>query len=477
MKKKQDQREIRKEKLKKLKREGVEPYPHSFQPRISSSRALNMIEGEKVRVSGRLVSKRVMGKSSFAHIKDSAGQIQLFMSLDKLGEEKYRLFKDIDIGDFIGAEGELFLTRTGEKTVMAQDFVFLTKSLRPLPEKWHRLRDVETRYRKRYLDILVNPESSDILRARSFIIEGIREFLTERNFIEVQTPVLQEVAGGAAAKPFKTLHNVYHTHLYMRIAPELYLKRLLVGGWDRVFEIGNNFRNEGLSAMHNPEFTMAEIYAAYTDYNFMKKIAKEIIVSVAEKMKKMGYSVPPEILKEWKQADYWELLTSHTGHDFSPEMDYEKIKEAADILKIPPGKDSAEKLLDRIFSHYVEDKLLSPTIVSGYPASASPLAKKSPRNPLVAQRFEIFIKGMELGNAYSEQNDPGVQREIFEKQAEEEGSDIDLDFLEALEYGMPPASGLGIGVDRLTMALTGAESIREVILFPMLKPVNSQDRG
>ncbi len=475
MNKKQDQTEIRKDKLIKLRDSGIDPYPHSFENRIDAADALGMKEGKKLRVCGRVMSRRIMGKSSFVHIKDVSGQIQIFMAVDKLGKENYALFRDTDIGDFIGVEGDLFVTRAGEKTVMAETFIVLSKSLRPLPEKWHGLKDVETRYRKRYLDILVNPESSKILKARSIITASIREFLECRKFCEVHTPVLQDIAGGAAARPFKTLHNVYNTELYMRIAPELYLKRLLVGGWERVFELGTNFRNEGLSAMHNPEFTMLEVYAAYTDYTFMMNLAEELIKSVAAVMKEKSFPVSEDILGRWDRKDYWQLLKTHTGEDFSPEITYEEAKQKADKLNIPPGKDSLEKILDRIFSHYVEDKLSAPTFVTGYPSSASPLAKQSPDNPMIAERFEIFINGSELGNAYSEQNDPEIQKKVFLKQA---GSNtpVDEDYIEALEYGMPPASGLGIGVDRLTMALTGAETIREVLLFPMLKPLNADSR-
>ncbi len=476
MNKKQNQTEIRKDKLTKLRESGVNPYPHSFENRIDALEALKIKDGVKVRVCGRIMSRRIMGKSSFAHIKDVSGQIQVFMAVDKLGRENYDLFRDTDIGDFIGVEGELFVTRAGEKTVMAEAFTILSKSLRPLPEKWHGLKDVETRYRKRYLDILVNPESSKILKARSIITAAIREFLESRRFCEVQTPVLQDIAGGAAARPFKTLHNVYNTDLYMRIAPELYLKRLLVGGWERVFEMGTNFRNEGLSSMHNPEFTMLEVYAAYTDYNFMMDLAEEMVKSVAGKIVDEGFSVPENIMGEWVRKDYWELLKVHTGEDFTPEITYDEVKKKAEYLKIPPGKDSIEKMLDRIFSHYVEEKLSDPTFVTGYPSSASPLAKQSPENPGIAERFEIFINGSELGNAYSEQNDPEIQKEVFLKQASGSTSPVDNDYIEALEYGMPPASGLGIGVDRLTMVLTGAETIREVLLFPMLKP-NNADTG
>ncbi|MGM0567927.1 MAG: lysine--tRNA ligase [Elusimicrobiota bacterium] len=477
MSKKQEQIEIRKSKLADLRNRDVNPYPESFQPRVSSAEALDMDEGKRVRVAGRILSKRVMGKSSFVHIKDSEGKIQIFFSVNKLGIESYSDFKNTDIGDFIGVEGELFITRTGEKTVMASGYVMLGKSLRPLPEKWHGLRDIEKRYRMRYLDMLVNPPSSKTLKARSAILESLREVLKKRKFIEVQTPILQDVAGGAAAKPFTTLHNVYNTNLYMRIAPELYLKRLLVGGWERVFEIGSNFRNEGLSAKHNPEFTMMEIYSAYTDYKFMMKLARELIVSSAEKLKSKGFNISESIFNEWSERDYWQLLSSYTGEEFSCDMDFEQAKRKADKLNVPPGKDSKEKVLDRIFSQYVEPELVKPTFVTGYLSSSSPLAKQTSGNSDLAQRFEIFINGMELGNAYSEQNDPETQRKVLEKQSEENNMPVDEDFIKALEYGMPPASGLGIGIDRLAMILTGAENIREVILFPMLKPLGSENKA
>ncbi|MEA3506442.1 MAG: lysine--tRNA ligase [Elusimicrobiota bacterium] len=474
-----DQIDIRKEKLESFKDAGVETYPTSYSLKIDAAEALTKDEGDKVSVAGRIMSRRVMGGSAFCHIKDCTGKIQFYIRKDKVGRERYSFFKQLDIGDFVGVKGELFLTNTGEKTVLASDMEFLGKSLRPLPEKWHKLQDTETRYRKRYLDILVNKESSDLLKIRSRTISKIRNILEARKFIEVETPILQSIPGGAAARPFKTHHNTFDEDLFLRIAPELYLKRLLVGGWDRVFEIGRNFRNEGISTRHNPEFTMMEVYAAYTDYTFMMELSKKIISGVGEMIKKEGYEPSVDLIKGWKKENIWELMSKYTGMDFDPGDSFEELKKKAEKLDVPPGKDSPEKVADRIFSKYVEPKLVSPTIVTGYLTKVSPLAKSSPDDERIAERFEIFIGGQEIGNAYSEQNDPDIQRDMFlnqlnEKADEEEFSDIskiDEDYIEALEYGMPPASGLGIGIDRLIMLLTGAESIREVILFPMLKPL------
>ncbi|MFC2062183.1 lysine--tRNA ligase, partial [Elusimicrobiota bacterium] len=404
-----------------------------------------------------------------------------YVKLDKAGEEAFSIFKEMDIGDFIGVGGELFITKTGEKTVLAEEIKFLSKSLRPLPEKWHKLRDVETRFRKRYLDILVNEDSSRILKARSAVTNEIRKVLIEKNFIEVETPILQEIPGGAAARPFKTHHNTFDIDLYLRIAPELYLKRLLVGGWDRVFEIGRNFRNEGISIRHNPEFTMLEVYCAYTDYRYMMNLSKAIILCIWEKLKAAGYSGSVDFKKGWEEKNIWDLLTEYTGVEFLPEDTYENLKSKADNLEVPPGKDSANKIVDRVFSKYVEKNLIEPTFVTGYLSEHSPLAKSNAENSKIAERFELFIAGQEIANAYSEQNDPEVQRKMFESQVEQdefegESKEIDESYLEALEFGMPPASGLGIGVDRVVMLMTGVDSIREVILFPMLKPLKSDTK-
>ncbi|MFH1416254.1 MAG: lysine--tRNA ligase [Elusimicrobiota bacterium] len=474
-----EQFEIRKKKLEKLKETGLEPYPTKYEGGITVSAAVDMNEGETVRVAGRLMSRRMMGKAAFAHIKDSTGQIQFYLKLDKTGTEVFKIFKDMDIGDFLGVEGEIFITRTGEKTVLAENMNFLSKALRPLPEKFHKLKDVETRYRKRYLDILVNEDSSKILKARAVALSRIRELLTKKRYIEVETPILQDIPGGAAARPFITHHNVYDAELSLRIAPELYLKRLIVGGWDRVFEIGRNFRNEGVSTRHNPEFTMIEIYCAYTDYKYMMSLSKELISEVWEEVRRAGYTPVIDFSKGWEERNIWELLSHYSGSSISPEDPIEVLREKALKLDVPPGKDSSEKIVDRIFSKYVEPQLKEATFVTGYLSDNSPLAKRSPDDLRIAERFEIFAAGQEIGNAYSEQNDPIIQRNMFEMQVEnyddpEQPKKVDEDYLEALEYGMPPASGLGIGIDRLLMLMTGAESIREVILFPMLKPFSEE---
>ncbi len=474
-----EQFEIRKGKLSKLQEQGVQPYPNKYEERLTALQVLQADEGKIVNTSGRLMSKRLMGKAAFSHLKDSTGQIQVYIKKDQVGEDKFSIFKDIDIGDFIGTKGEVFVTRTGEKTILVSEMEFLSKSLRPLPEKFHKLKDIETRYRKRYLDLLVNDDSSNVLKARTEIINEMRRVLISKEFIEVETPILQDIPGGAAARPFLTHHNVYDAQLSLRIAPELYLKRLLVGGWDRVFEIGRNFRNEGISTRHNPEFTMMEVYCAYNDYKFMMELSKEIIVSIWDKVKDKFNSVI-DFSKGWEEKNIWDLLTEYTGIEFSPEDSFEVLKEKAEKLNVPPGKDSAEKVVDRIFSQYVEEKLQEPTFVTGYLSKYSPLAKRSPQDEKIAERFEIFIGGQEIGNAYSEQNDPEVQRKMFEYQISEYDDDehvkkIDEDYLEALEYGMPPATGLGIGIDRLVMLMTGVDSIREVILFPMLKYDRNKD--
>ena len=470
-----EQKDVRKIKLDTLKNTGINPYPNKFDDRLYNIQALDLEEGTAARIAGRLMSRRMMGKASFAHLKDSSGTLQIYVRLDKVGEEAFSLFKAADIGDFFGISGEMFVTRTGEKTLLASTVELLSKSLRPLPEKWHKLKDIETRYRKRYLDILVNDESSKALKARTLIVNNIRQILTAKGFLEVETPILQDIPGGAAARPFKTHHNVYDIDLSLRIAPELYLKRLLVGGWERVFEIGRNFRNEGVSTRHNPEFTMMEVYCAYTDYRFMMDLSKELITSTWELVKK-DFDSPIDLSKGWEQKDIWDMLTQYSGTEIRPADSFDELKKKADKLEVPPGKDSAEKIVDRIFSKYVEPELVEPTFLTGYLSEHSPLAKKSPTDNKIAERFEIFIGGQEIGNAYSEQNDPEIQRSMFELQIAAAGDDddknIDEDYLEALEHGMPPASGLGIGIDRLAMLLTGSQSIRDSILFPMLKPLN-----
>ncbi len=470
-----DQTIVRKEKLKNLSEKGVDTYPASYENRMQAELALKVDEGERVRVAGRIMSRRLMGKASFAHLQDDSGKIQIYIKKDLVGEEKFSLYKtELDIGDFIGAEGQMFTTRTGEKTLQVSDFTFLSKSLRPLPEKWHGLRDIELRYRKRYLDLIVNEESTAILKGRSKIIASVRRLLEERGYTEVETPILQDIFGGAAARPFITHHNLYNIDLYMRIAPELYLKRLLVGGWERVYEIGRNFRNEGLSKKHNPEFTMLEVYCAYTDYKYMMELSKEIVLSAHNELKK-EFTPEIDLTKGWQEKNLWDLISEYSGLSFDPDDSIEELRKKADALKVPSGKDSAAKIIDRVFSAFVEEKLIQPTFVTGYLAKDSPLAKSSSKDLRFAERFELFIGGQEIGNSYSEQNDPEIQRKMFELQVQSsddgEFSDkIDTDYLEALEHGMPPASGLGIGIDRLAMQVTGASSIREVILFPMLKP-------
>jgi lysyl-tRNA synthetase class 2 len=422
---------------------------------------------------------RDFGKAAFAHIQDVTGKIQVYFKKDILGE-KQSLLKKLDIGDIIGLKGRLFRTKTNELTVEAEDFVFLSKSLRPLPEKWHGLKDIETRYRQRYVDLIVNTEVYKTFSKRSGIIKAIRDFLESKGFIEVETPMMQQIPGGATAKPFKTHHLALGTDLYLRIAPELYLKRLLVGGFERVYELNRNFRNEGISTKHNPEFTMLEFYIAYRDYNFLMSLTEELITSVAQKT--MGTLKIPygdtsiDLTPPWPRIPMLEALLQK-GIPSEVLNNREKAKEWAKTHSIETEGDvSLGKILDEIFKELVEPSLVQPTFITDYPVELSPLAKKKGGNPELTERFELFIASQEIANAFSELTDPMDQSERFMKQVEEkakgdeEAHRMDEDFIRALEYGMPPAAGEGIGIDRLVMVLTNSQSIRDVILFPQLKP-------
>lgn len=438
---------------------------------------------EKVSLGGRLVSLRTMGKAIFGHIQDLTGKIQIYLKKDIVGEEKFSFFNEfIDLGDIVGVSGELFRTNTGELTVEVHNFELLAKCLHPLPEKWHGLRDVEVRYRQRYLDLIANPESRRIFLLRSRLVSEMRRFFDERGFIEVETPILQTVASGANAKPFITYHNYLEMNLYLRIAPELYLKRLIVGGFPRVYEIGKNFRNEGVDRTHNPEFTMVEFYAAYWDYNDLMDFTEELFTHLLKNTVgtlKLEYEgkildfTPP-----YRRVRYFDLLKEKTGEDKDFFLrDLEGLRSMAKELEIPNyEKLTHAKLLDKVFERVAEEDLIQPTFVIDFPKLLSPLAKTHREDPDLVERFELIVGTYEVANAYTELNDPEDQRERFIEQikekemGDEEAMDMDEDFVRALEYGMPPTAGEGIGIDRLVMILVNTDTIRDVILFPHMRP-------
>ncbi|MER3404757.1 MAG: lysine--tRNA ligase [Chloroflexota bacterium] len=484
--------EVRRQKLQRLRELGIDPYPTRFERTHTSVEARQAFEqqeqagnqgGLAVRVAGRLVSFREMGRSSFGHLQDGAGRIQIYFRLDRLGEASYRIVKELfDVGDHIGVEGPLFRTRTGEITVEARQVWMLAKSLYPLPEKWHGLRDVEQRYRQRYVDLIVNERAREIFVIRTRLVTAIRAFLDQRGFLEVETPVLQPLYGGAFARPFVTYYNALEQHFYLRISDELYLKRLVVGGFERVYEIGKDFRNEGLSYKHNPEFTMLEAYMAYADYRDMMELTEQLIAYAAERALgtcRISYQRHEiDLTPPWHRLPLVEAVREYAGidvlvHDTLPALQEEVRRKA---LKVDPASAPTwAKLVDEIVSEYVEPRLIQPAFLIDYPVELSPLAKRSPTRPRFVERFEPFVGGMELGNAFTELNDPLDQRERFLEQAraraqgDEEAQVLDEDFIHALEIGMPPTGGVGIGIDRLTMLLTDTTSIREVILFPQLR--------
>ena len=479
----------RQQKLDRIRAGGVNPYPNSYHRSHTTEQAVALLKQkedglakeEEVSVAGRITAIRRMGRSSFFDIRDGSGKIQLlFQDLDRFDEELRELFKDLDIGDIIGASGKLFRTRSGEPTLGVKKFVLLAKSLQPLPEKWHGLSDVDTRYRQRYLDLIANTEVKETFRVRSQVITAIRQFLDQRGFLEVETPVLQPSAGGALALPFTTHHNALNQDFYLRIALELHLKRLIIGGFDRVYEIGRTFRNEGVSTQHNPEFTMLESYEAYADYNDVMKMLEEMVFNTYRQVKgagevKFGDSTinfkPP-----WRRLSLRDAVKEYSGIDFVkyPTVDGLRGKMQSLNIEFDLNKNWA-KLVDELLKTFVKPQLVQPTVIFDYPVSMSPLAKTKPGEERVAERFQAFAGGLEIANAYSELNDPIEQRQRFIEQLKErQGEDeerwaIDEDFLLALEYGMPPTAGLGVGIDRLVMLLTNQQSIREVILFPQLK--------
>jgi lysyl-tRNA synthetase class 2 len=474
-------------KLEKLRELGIDPYPARAQRTHSIKEARENFEKDesfgqsRIALAGRLISIRNMGGLTFTHINDGSGKIQLMFRRDLLGDERYRLFLDFfDIGDFIEAHGKMFRTRTGEITLLVEDYRLLAKSLHPLPEKWHGLQDVELRYRRRYLDLLANEEVKEIFIIRSKIIKAMRQFLDSRGFLEVETPILQPIYGGAAARPFETWYHALERSFYLRISDELYLKRLIVGGFEKVYEIGKDFRNEGLDARHNPEFTMMECYQAYADYHDMMRLTEEMIAFIAQEtlgtttITYAGNKI--ELSPPWPRATMRDLLIEYTGIDFEEHKDLESLREAINRKGFKVDlKPTWGKQLDELFKEYVEPHLIGPIFVMDYPVEISPLAKRKPDAPHLVERFEGFIGGMEIANAFSELNDPLDQRERFLEQAkarekgDEETHPVDEDFIFALMHGMPPTGGLGVGIDRLTMILTDKQSIREVILFPHLR--------
>jgi lysyl-tRNA synthetase class 2 len=484
----------RRKKADELAELNVSLYANDFKPThhisevLSSSSAKevasDMEDGPNIRVSfqvaGRIMALRKFGKASFLHIQDDSGKIQIYVKKDVVGEEAYSQFKKWDIGDIVGFKGKLFKTKTGELTIQAETTKLITKSLRPLPEKWHGLTDVEIRYRQRYVDLIVNPEVRETFRKRIEIIRLLREFLSNRGFLEVETPMMQAVPGGATAKPFKTHHKALDMDLYLRIAPELYLKRLLVGGFEKVFEINRNFRNEGLSTRHNPEFTMLEFYQAYATYNDLMDLTEEMLSWLTEEVNgSMEVTYQGQIVDlspPWKRFTVDEALIEVGGIEpgilDDPEALLKLTKDKGIKLEplAGPGKAKIE-----LFELLVEEKLINPTFVTAYPTEVSPLARRNEQDPQVTDRFELFITGREIANAFSELNDPVDQKKRFEKQIAERGDDeevhpvLDEDYIRALEYGLPAAAGEGIGIDRLVMLLTDSPSIRDVIIFPHLK--------
>ena len=479
---------VRREKLNRLRELGVNPYGERFliDKEIDElSESFN--EGSKVVVAGRITAHRDMGKSHFFDISDFKGRIQCYLNAKAVGEESFKIFKQLDLGDWIGIEGETFKTKVGEPTVKVESFKVLSKSLRPLPDKYHGLSDKETRYRQRYLDLVSNEASRNVFLKRSLIVREIRDFLQDRGFIEVETPMLQDVPGGAAARPFETHHNALNMPLYMRIAPELFLKRLLVGGMTKVFELNRNFRNEGISRRHNPEFTMLEAYWAYADFEAMADLVEEMVCSVAEKYcgglnietKDEDGNVTKNInlSRPWKRAPYKELIKDVAGQDWFEFTSDRRREKCAEL-----GVEISEQMEDyevtqQVFEKLVEEKTFDPLYVTHVPKELVPLAKQNTDDDSLVDVYELIINGQEISPGYSELNDPDIQRQRLMDQAGEETQKVDEEFLTALEHGMPPAGGIGIGIDRLVIMLTSAESIRDVVLFPQLKKSGDEENS
>lgn len=479
---------IRRDKLENMQKQGSDPYLHTRFDVNKKAREIldnfDELEGSEVRVAGRIMSRRGMGKVAFMDLQDSSGRVQIYAKIDVMGEGPYKAMQAaLDIGDIVGVKGEVFRTQRGEISVKALELTILSKALLPLPEKYHGLTNTDARYRQRYLDLIMNPEVREVFVKRSKIISAIREFLDGQGFLEVETPVLHTQVGGAAARPFITHHNTLDLDMYLRIALELNLKRLIVGGFDRVYEIGRNFRNEGMDTTHNPEFTMLEFYQAYTDINGMMDITEDMIRTVAHQVNGTGKAerdgVEIDLDKPFARISMLDAVKEYAGVDFAQVRDLDEARRLADEHHIEyEQRHKKGEILNLFFEKYCEEKLVQPTFLTGHPVDISPLAKKDPANPEYTQRFELFICGCEYANAFSELNDPIDQRQRFEAQAaqkaagDDEACDVDEDFLTALEYGLPPTGGMGMGVDRLVMLLTGAASIRDVLLFPTMKPID-----
>ncbi len=463
------------EKLEELKKQGVDVYGRAFPKKDIAL----ISEGETdVKAAGRIMAVRKHGGSSFLDIKDSTGKIQLYFKKNAVSEAELNVFKNLDIGDIIGVEGDVFRTKTGELTIVIKHLSILSKSLNPLPEKWHGLKDVEIRFRKRYLDLIMNSEAKEVFNKRVRILQNIREFLNDRDFIEVDTPMMHPIAGGADARPFITHHNTLDMNLYLRIAPELYLKRLLVGNFERIYEINRSFRNEGISPLHNPEFTMLELYSAYGDCRQMMEITESLITRLAEKVNNglvieyQGKKI--DLTPPWKMIKWTEVFSSLGIDDWKDTDAIIRKAEESGVEITEEDKKNKYEVLDALFKKKIQPNLINPTFIYEYPTEVSPLAKSYPGNPGMTERFEFFMGGFEIANAYSELNDPVEQHKRFvsslDNAAGNKEKTVDEDYVEALEYGMPPAGGLGIGIDRLVMLMTNSSSIREVIFFPLLRP-------
>lgn len=480
--------QIRRDKLNSMQQQGRDPYLHTYFDVDKKAQEIldnfDQLEGKTVQVAGRIMSRRGMGKVAFMDLQDSSGRVQIYAKIDVMGEGPYKAMQaSLDIGDIVGVKGEVFRTQRGEISVKALELTILSKALLPLPEKYHGLTNTDARYRQRYLDLIMNSESRNVFVKRSKIISAIRTYLDSKEFLEVETPVLHVQAGGAAARPFITHHNTLDLDMYLRIALELHLKRLIVGGFDRVYEIGRNFRNEGMDTMHNPEFTMLEFYQAYTDINGMMDITEDMIRTVVHQVNGTGKverdGMEIDLDKPFGRISMVEAVKQETGVDFTLVKDIDEARKLADEHHVEyEQRHKKGEILNLFFEKFCEDKLVQPTFLTGHPVDISPLAKKDPVNPEYTQRFELFICGSEYANAFSELNDPIDQRQRFEAQAaqkaagDDEACDVDEDFLTALEYGLPPTGGMGMGVDRLVMLLTGAPSIRDVLLFPTMKPLD-----
>lgn len=486
-----EQVEVRRQKLARLRDAGHRVYPNDFQPNHTTADVLSKFNecseeelpsvAKDIFLAGRIMGIRKFGKASFFHLQDRRGRLQIYARKDRLGDDSYALFQSLDVGDIVGVSGHLFRTKTKELTLEAESVRLLAKCLRPLPEKWHGLADVEARYRQRYVDLMVNPEVRDVFEKRSRIVRLVRKFFEERDFLEVETPMMQAIFGGAAARPFTTHHNALDLELFLRIAPELFLKRLVVGGIERVFELNRNFRNEGISVRHNPEFTMLEFYQAYATFEDLMRLTEELFVSLASEV--AGTLQIPygehiiDLEPPWRRMTIPEAIAVHGGADAEEIANLSGLQSFARSQGLQVDSNAPYgNLLVEVFEEVAEAKIIQPTFIAGYPIEVSPLARKNDHNPTLVDRFELFIAGRELANAFSELNDPADQRQRFVDQMEaraagdDTASPIDEDYLRALEYAMPPAAGEGIGIDRLVMLFTNSASIRDVILFPLLRP-------